>query len=175
MVCHDVKIEPELLPIEADNIHNGNNADKARLDVSGIGIWGSNERTYIDVRIMHPNSPTYINKPIERVYKDHEDEKKRSYNGRVIQVDKGTFTPFVMSTSGGMGVEAHKIIKQIATLIADKKKEKYSDVVNHIRTRLRFSLLRSVLIAIRGVRGKSRKGEITPISALSFNLLDNGE
>ena len=29
-VCQDVKIEPELLPLETDNIRNGNKADKAR-------------------------------------------------------------------------------------------------------------------------------------------------
>ena len=110
------------------------------------------------------------------MYKEHEDEKKRTYNGRIIQVEKGTFTPFVMSTSGGIGVEAHKFIKHIATLIAEKRKESYSDVITHIRTRLRFCLLNSVLVALRGVRGKSKKfGNITPISALSFNLLDNGE
>ncbi len=32
--------------------------------------------------------------------------------------------------------------------------EKYADVINHIRTKLRFALLKSVLIAIRGVRGR---------------------
>jgi hypothetical protein len=119
-VCQDVRIEPELLPLDTNLITNGNRAEKARLDVSGIGVWGSHERTFIDVRIMHPNSPSYINKPIEKVYKDHEDEKKRTYNGRVIQVEKGTFTPIVMSTFGGMGVEAHNFHKRIATLISEQ-------------------------------------------------------
>ena len=50
-VCQDVKVEPELLPLETDNIRNGNRAEKARLDVSGIGVWGSNERTFLDVRL----------------------------------------------------------------------------------------------------------------------------
>ena len=71
-------------------------------------------------RIMHPNSPTYINKPIER---DHKEENKRTYNGPVIQVEKGTFTPIVMSTFGGMGVEAHNFHQHIATLISEKLQE----------------------------------------------------
>ena len=99
-VCHDMKVEPELLPLETDGTTNGNKAKKARLDVSGVGVWGSNERTFLDVRIMHLNSPSYINKSTDQVYKEHEDEKKRAYNERIIQVEKGTFTPFVMSTSG---------------------------------------------------------------------------
>lgn len=79
-----------------------------------------------------------------------------------------------MSTFGGMGEEADRHHKRIATLIAQKRNEQYSDVINYIRTRLRICLLRSVLMAIRGVRGKSMKDKTTPISSISFNLADNG-
>ena len=174
-VCHDVKIEPELLPLDSETDRAGNIAEKARLDVSGIGVWGSYERTFLDVRIVHPNAPSYINKPIDKVYESHEKEKKRMYNERVIQVEKGSFTPIVMSTFGGMGVEAKKYHKRIATLISLKRGERYSDVVNFLRTRMRFSILRSVLTAVRGVRGKSKKNEVAPISTLSFNLIQNNE
>ena len=37
-VCKDVKVEPELLPLETDRIRDGNLANKARLDVSGNGV-----------------------------------------------------------------------------------------------------------------------------------------
>ena len=57
-VCHDVRIEPELLPIEGERQRRGNTAEKARLDVSGIGVWGSYEKTFLDIRIMHPNAPS---------------------------------------------------------------------------------------------------------------------
>ena len=173
-VCHDVKVEPELLPLDSEVDRAGNVAEKARLDVSGIGVWGSYERSFLDVRIIHPNAPSYLDKPIEKVYEIHEKEKKRMYNERVIQVEKGSFTPIVMSTFGGMGVEAKKYHKRIATLISEKRGERYSDVINFLRTRMRFSILRSVLTAVRGVRGRS-KIETTPISALSFNLIENFE
>ena len=52
-----------------------------------------------------------------------------------------------------MGPEATRYHKRVAELISSKRGEKYSDVVNHIRTRIRFSLLKSVLIAVRGERG----------------------
>ena len=173
-VCHDVKVEPELLPLDSEVDRAGNVAEKARLDVSGIGVWGSYERSFLDVRIIHPNAPSYMDKPIEKVYEIHEKEKKRMYNERAIQVEKGSFTPIVMSTFGGMGVEAKKYHKRIATLISEKRGERYSDVINFLRTRMRFSILRSVLTAVRGVRGRS-KIETTPISALSFNLIENFE
>ena len=40
-VCHNVQVEPELLPIEGDVPRRGNTAEKARLDVAGVGVWGS--------------------------------------------------------------------------------------------------------------------------------------
>ena len=35
-VCHDVKVEPPLIPIEKETGRQGNTAKKARLDVSGV-------------------------------------------------------------------------------------------------------------------------------------------
>ena len=77
-VCSDVKVEPHLLPLADNNIVRGNTADNARLDVSGNGVWGPAEKTFLDIRVMHPNSPSYLNKEkIGQVYKMHEREKNR--------------------------------------------------------------------------------------------------
>ena len=92
-ICHDVKIKPELLPLNTDNMEGGNRALKARLDVSGIGVWGSHERTFLDIRVMHPNCPSYINQPLEKIYENHEKAKKRDYNERIIQVEKAHLHP----------------------------------------------------------------------------------
>ena len=170
-VCRDVKIEPELLPIGMVDIRGTNAAEKARLDVSAVGLWSPQERTFVDVRVMHPNSQSYKNKPIEQLYLQHEKEKKRTYNQRVLQVEKASFTPLVFSTTGGMGKECTKFHKRLAELIAIKRNEKYSEVVSHIRTRLRFCLLKSLLVAIRGVRGNKRREITTPLSELSYNLI----
>ena len=133
-----------------------NTGDKSRLDVSAIGVWGPQQRSFLDVRVFHPNSPSYTNKPLEQLYNNHEREKKRLYNERVIQVEKGSFTPLVFSTFGGLGPECEKFHQRVAQLISKKTNQTYSKVVDHIRTRIRFSLLRSVLISLRGVRGKDR-------------------
>ena len=172
-VCNDVRVEPELLPLNNEQTVNGNVAQ--RLDVSGNGVWGPQERTFLDVRIMHPNAPSYREKDIQQVYRQHEQEKKRTYNERIIQVEKGSFTPIVLSTFGGMGLEAERFHKRIAQLIAAKRKDDYPSVINYIRTRLRFCLLKSVLVSLRGVRGKSSAEKISPISTLSFNMIDFDE
>ena len=169
-VCKDVKVEPELLPLGNSSVTSSNNSDKARLDVSCVGFWSPMERTFIDVRVVHPNSPSYRSKKIEKVYEQHEKEKKQAYNQRILQIEKAAFTPIGFSTSGGMANECTKFHKNLAKLISNKTKEEYSHVMNHLRTRLRFVLLKSTLIAIRGERGKSKACKES-ITELSFNTI----
>ena len=57
------------------------------------------------------------------------------------------------------------------SLIAEKRNERYNDVMAHLRTELSFTMLRSVLISIRGARGKKIKGPKTPQAYLSYNLI----
>ena len=67
-VCTDVKIEPHLIPLANPNRVNGNRKENARPDVSGYGVWSPMERTFLDIRIMHPNCPSYMDKDIAQVY-----------------------------------------------------------------------------------------------------------
>ena len=168
-VCRDVKVEPDLLPLGGSGTKSRNKAEKARPDVSAVGIWTPMERTFLDVRVTNPNSASYSDKSIEQIYETHENEKKQMYNDRILHVEKGSFTPLVFTTTGGMGPEATKYHKQVARLISAKRNEEYSDVVNWIRTKVRFALLKSTLIAIRGDRG--RKKRETPIADISLNLI----
>ena len=95
-ICRDVRTEPELLPIHTEGIVSANNiAEKARLDVSAVGLWSPFERTFMDVRVCHPNAPSYRQKSLPQIYKEHENQKKRQYNDRVVHIEKGTFSPLV--------------------------------------------------------------------------------
>ena len=105
---------------------------------------------------MHPNSATYLNKSTQQLFEMHEKEKKRSYLEQVLQVEKGSFTPIVFSTFGTSGKEAQRYHKRIAELLADKKNERYEQVLSHMKTRLCFSLRRSILMAVREVRGRQQ-------------------
>ena len=40
------------------------------------------------------------------VYRSHKMKNKREYGQRVREVERGVFTPLVLSTNGGMGKEA---------------------------------------------------------------------
>ena len=85
----------ELIPLSNPETISGNTTEKARLDVSARGIWGPYQKTMMDVRIFHPNADSYKNRPIDKVYLQHENDKRRDYEQRVLQVEKCSFVPLV--------------------------------------------------------------------------------
>ena len=119
-VCKDVLKEPPLIPLSGEQFSKSsvNTKDDARADISALSFWRPLEKVYLDVRIFHPNAASYKNLPIESIYRRHEEEKKGSYNERIINVERETFTPLVFSTTGGMAPECHKYHKRLAGLIA---------------------------------------------------------
>ena len=165
-VCRDVQVEPTLLPLSGQFFgRSANHQDSARLDVSARGLWGPMEKAFFDVRIFHPNADSNRSKSLPQLYTSHENEKKRSYNQRVVQVEHGTFTPLVFSTTGGESPECMRFHKRLATLLSNKRGEKYCDSVAYIRRKIRFCILRTTLIAIRGYR-KPKTPDTTAIIPL---------
>ena len=175
-VADDVQLEPHLIPVGNVQLENGTNTtNQARLDIAARGIWSSHERTLFDVRITHPFALSNRNKTIEALLAGNEAEKMRHYNDRVVQVEKSSFVPLVYSTNGIMSKQCERLHRQLAWLIAGKLGETYSKIMNHIRTRVRFALLKSVLVSIRGYRGRNKKGyEALPLSDVDFGLALDG-
>ena len=56
-------------------------------------------------------------------------------------------------STGGMGPKATMFLKRVATLLAAKTGQNKSLVMANLRRRLRFELLKSVLVAVRGHHG----------------------
>ena len=48
-----------------------------------------------------------------------------------------------------MGQACDEMNKRLAGRIAERKSEHYPLVINHVRTRLRFSLLRGILVSLK--------------------------
>ena len=90
-VCKDVKIEPELLPVGNSSVGNSTKGEKSRLDVSAVGVWSPMERTFMDVKVVHPNAPSHKDKDLPQIFKESETAKKHKYNQRIMQVQKATF------------------------------------------------------------------------------------
>ena len=130
-VCSDVQIEPPLLPLTGEKLpHGSNTTPGARLDFSARNLWSPLAKAFIDVRIFNPQAKTNWDRSIPQMYTSHENEKKTEYLPRVLQVEKATFTPAVLSTSGGIGKEADKLIRRMAERMSAKRGETYSSVVS---------------------------------------------
>ena len=128
MVCSDVEVEPVLQDISGEQLNRGSNkAQDARLDIHARGFWGPQSSAFFDVRVCHPNAESYRDQEIQQVYRIHENDKKRLYSRRVLDVEHGSFTPLVFATTGGMGDECHRYHCRLAELIAAKKGEQYMD------------------------------------------------
>ncbi len=121
------------------------------------------------------NCPSYESKKISDLYKLHEGQKIKVYGNRVTQLEKASSTPLVYSTHGGTAPQADIFNRRLAKLIAEKRNEEYRDVITHLRTCVRFTLLRSVLVALRGVRGRSYRQPKTPLSFVEFGLIPEAE
>ena len=104
------------------------------------------------VRVPHPNAPSNQPGRLSTAYKKHEDEKKRVYGQRVLEIENGVFTPLVLSTTGGMGREAQTFYKRLADMLAAKRETKYSKLMGWLRCKLCFAITRSAIMCIRGSR-----------------------
>ena len=171
--CTDVTIEPHLLPITGEKFKykSANTEDQARLDVSARKVWVDMDKTFLDIRVFNSRADSNIKKSLNSALASHEKEKKRVYNERILEVEKASFTPIVFSTTGTMGREAERFYRRLAVLLSGKTKQSIPDAVRYIRQRLSFCLLKTLIVSLRGYRGKT----ITPYysSSIDIHLLFN--
>ncbi|PFX12944.1 Angiopoietin-related protein 3 [Stylophora pistillata] len=153
IVCTDVEVEPVLQGITKEQLSRGYDiAQDAGLDVRARGFWYPQSSAFFDVRVCHPNAESYKDQEPQQFYRIHENDKKRLYSRRVLDVEHGSFTPLVFTTTGGMGMECIRYHSRLAELIAAKKGERYSQTISWIRAKTSFALLRSALVCLRGSR-----------------------
>ena len=86
------------------------------------------------------------------------------YDQRIREVEHGSFTPLVFSACGGMGPSTTIAYKRLAILIAEKRNQRYCQVMQWLRCRLSFSLLQSAIAAIRGSRSSRPHQQSTLIN-----------
>ena len=167
-VCHDVAVEPQLLPLQGEQLarRSANTSGDARVDVSARGFWTRGQRAYFDIRIFDPMAHCHRELTLDAAHKRNEQEKCRQYEERIQGVDQGSFTPLVFTTSGGMGARAQCFYARLAEVMAEKKQQPRSSVVAWMRCRLSFSLLRSALVCLRGTRTPAPK--TTQVADLDF-------
>ena len=153
-VCSNVATEPAPQPLSGENMtaRTANTDDGARVDTRTRGFWNGRQDAFFDVRVFYPNASSYRSHSLASVYRRHEQAKKREYGERIRNVERGVFTPLVLSMTGGMGREAEIFYKCLADMLATKRQQHYSSTIYWLRCRLSFASLRSSIMCIRGSR-----------------------
>ena len=167
--CSNVVTEPRLQTITGECLpRTANQDDEARVDIRANGFWNrSSQEAFFDVRVVHPFAPSYRNTHVATLLRTHESRKKREYGERIRDVERGSFTPLVLTTTGAMGKEADVFFKRLASLLSDARDEPYSVTINWIRCRLSFALLRSSILCIRGSRPRKADLDVHQIALAS--------
>ena len=98
-----------------------NQAPDARLDVHCRGFWERQRAAFFDIRVCHPNADSYKDLSPKQIYRIHENEKKHKYNSRVTEIEQGTFTPLVFTTTGWIADECLRYHSRLAELLSAKK------------------------------------------------------
>ena len=172
-VCKDVALEPPLKPLSGEQLRRSANAtQETRLDISARGFWGDRfSRSLFDVRVFHPNAPSAIQAPLASQYAKHERSKRREYEQRVCDVEGAGFVPLVFSSTGGMGPASATTFKRLADLLSEKLDCPYAAMLNWLRCRVLFALLRSAVTSLRGSRRHLHLPQIQPLLALTESRL----
>ena len=169
MVCNDVEVEPVLQEVTGETLNHGaNKARDARLDVHARGFWERQRSAFFDVRMCHPNADSYRDLTPTQIYKKHENEKKRQYKERVMEIEQRTFTPLVFL--GGMADECFKYHSGLAELIANTKGESSSSVISWIRAKVSFAIVRSAILCLRGSRSRRRQPDFVDSDLQNENI-----
>ena len=162
-VCRNVETEPLLQPLDNEvfNLQSTVMSREARLDMKAGGFWTPGVTAFFDVRVTHVNSRSNQGKHTATIFKEQENEKKRKYNQRVMDVEMGTFTSLVFGTNGGMGLDCQNFLRTLANKLSSKNKEPYANVISWLRIQLSFAVLRSVHRCVRGSRYPFKSREVS--------------
>ena len=167
MVCTDVVTGPVLQEITGEELNRGaNKAPDARLDVHASGFWDRQRSAFFDVRVYHPDADSYRELSPKQIFQLHENEKKRQYSRRVLEVEQGTFAPLVFASTGGMVDECKRFHSRLAELLALKKGDDYATTISWIRAKVSFAILRSALLYLRGTSSKRRAANASDIDII---------
>ena len=67
--------------------------DETRLDVRARGFWSRQQDAYFDVRITHAAASALSRSEALSQLRSYERAKKNQYASRVVNVQRGSFTP----------------------------------------------------------------------------------
>ena len=125
-VCHDVQTEPHLQPLTGEILRykTAMHEDDARVDIRAAGwFWDCHHHcSFFYVRVFNAFAESNQSTSLAATFRRHEGEKCRAYEEHVREVERGSFTPLVFSSLGGIGKAATVMYRHLANLLSDNCK-----------------------------------------------------
>ena len=118
-----LETKPKLTPLTGEELDSRteNTTNEARLEIRTRGVWEKEQQIFLDLRTFDAHARRYLNKSLQQCHVMIEQEKKRAYNDRVLQIEHGTFTPLVFSIFGSMGRECCTFYSRLSDLLLEKR------------------------------------------------------
>ena len=122
-VCHNVSTEPHLQPMTGE-IMSGLSAISRmvhnwilqQLAFRGVNLNGHFLMQRFLILTPSSNQKTLLS----ACYHSHENEKKRKCHQRICEVEHASFTPLILSCTGGLGPQATTSYKRLISLLSAK-------------------------------------------------------
>jgi hypothetical protein len=128
---------------------------KERGNASCHGFWERGRTCIFDMHITDTDARSYQKKEFEKVLEQHEKEKKDKYLQTCLEMQKA-FTPMEYLVDRIAGREARNAEKRLATQLAGKWKQGYSQMVYYVRVWMAIAVVWANSLLIRGSRDQQK-------------------
>ena len=138
-MCHNVTIEPTLQPVTRETFKLASTITDIRHCswwFLGWPFW--KKRFSISEFSTHLLHLTPHPHPVPLATADMKKKNKEHIEQRIREIEHASFTPIVLSTTGGMGPIATTFYKRLADRLASKWNSSYSQTIGWLRCRLTF-------------------------------------
>ena len=84
-------------------------------DLSVRGVWQLQATTFFDVRVVDTDANSYLHRDVGAVLSSIEHTKKQKYSQAAETIKyNASFTPFVVTADGALGLEAKTFVRHLA-------------------------------------------------------------
>ena len=130
-----------------------NNSNKVRLDIRTRYFCELEKQSFFDLRVFNSNPCGYHNSSLQQYHVTNEQERNRTCNERILQIDHGTLN------QQQWGKRVAKFYSHLAQMISEKRNLPLSISSNWIGTKVCFVLLNVSLLCLRKLRVVCRRRE----------------
>ena len=91
-VCKDTETEPKLTPFSGKKLQGrmSNISSEVSIDIRARGLWIQEQQAFFELLVFSSNACHYRNKSLQQCHVMNEQEKKRAYNERTLNILSAT-------------------------------------------------------------------------------------